>query len=368
MFNALLITLIASSLGVVLYKFLTGGIFVVKFAIFSVLIGLLLNSISYFSCVFAQTAHSEIWNFPIAEVHYYEPWEEVVTKKTTDDKGNTTTMTYYVHHSAEWKAVTDNGTNHDIKQSEFEHWKNQWGNVTEEDVFHFDQSLGSKFRGEGDKWVSEWNREFNTMFPFSSVHRYTNKLRATNTVWNFKQVDKETKEKFRRPADMQHLSPVLSYGVGYHEKDELFLKRLNASLGPRYQVHNIIVLLPANEYDSSVVETILGAWQGPNKNELVVLMGVDQYEVKWCQVVSWMDDTTIHSLIRQQIMNSGVELNLVNVGNVVRDNIEKHWHRKEFADFDYVDVKTPFHLNLIYLALSVGSCVGAFFLVENMRH
>jgi hypothetical protein len=232
--------------------------------------------LSYRSIAFSY----EIWNTVIQKVIYYEEWTEEYTdtETYTDSDGNThtQTVTRYRHHPEYWVAVDEYDTEHDISQGEYNRWKGIWKNEKEVDIFRMDQSSW----GDGDKYECYWNNQFETMMPWSFVKTYENKVRCSNTVWNFVDVDKETRKKFPRPADDKNLSPIISYGVSFDSQYDLLLRRWNGLWGNRYEIHNILLLFNANEYpDRSIVETVINAWKGPNKNELVTFVGVKDGEV-----------------------------------------------------------------------------------------
>lgn len=326
------------------------------------LIGCGIVSISYHCVAFSN----EVWNTCIEKVSYYEPWTEKCHRTVTYQSGKTTktrTETYYVHHSKYWTATDQYGSEYNVSQDRYSYWKNIWNNEKEVDIWRTNQSSF----GDGDKHESYWTKEFDKMLPWSFVNHYENKIRAVNTVWKFADVDKETQKKFPRPADTDKLCPIITYGVYFSPDDEILLRRWNAVWGAKHQIHTIIVLFDANVYpDRSIVETVINSWKGPNKNELVTCVGVKNSKIEWADTFSWMDDTSIHSLIRQDVVSLpyyAVPL----IVDVLKKHVPEKWKRKEFANFSYISVPVPTWAYILILVLDTGIVVGCFIFTDNQQ-
>lgn len=308
------------------------------------------------------TSYSEIWNFRANAVNYYEEWTEQVTTVTTDGNGNTQVHISYDYHSPYWTATDQYGDEHRINKYDYKYWKDKWNNEHKINLTHFNQSSF----GDGDKFQSKWVGTFDTMLPLSDIHKYENKIRASDSIWaNKGPVDKEFAKKFPRPADVNNVDPVISHGVVHGENEFWWLKRINAVLGPEYEVHTIAFLLNAKDYpDRSVIEKILSAWNGPNKNELITFVGLDNNKIIWCDTISWMDDTTIHSMIRQDVMQLD-NWNGFAYGEILKKRVPQYWKRKDFADFDHIAVSMPGWTIPIAVAASFGMCMfGCFVCVK----
>jgi hypothetical protein len=92
-----------------------------------------------------------------------------------------------------------------------------------------------------------------------------------------------------------------------------------------------------------------------NKNELVTFVGVKDGEVAWADVASWMDDTTIHSLIRQDV--SAIDgFTCGKVIEVLKKYVPAYWKRKSFEDFSYITVNVP-KLTYLWVFLASGVIV-----------
>jgi len=114
-----------------------------------------------------------------------------------------------------------------------------------------------------------------------------------------------------------------------------------------------------------VVHDILRAWQGPNKNELVTFISLEGDKVLWCEVHSWMDDTTLHGMIRDRMILA--PFTIENYGFFIMEYVPKHWARKEFEDFEYLEVTLHWGWTLAAFILVMAISFGCYFFIDNSR-
>ncbi|MFW6121980.1 MAG: hypothetical protein ACOC80_13945 [Petrotogales bacterium] len=314
---------------------------------------------------------NEIWSFRIDKIKHEERWSEreMRTRQVpsgTDSKGNITyrTETYYVteYYGPYWKACDEYGTVHHISQKIYNYWKNIWGNQKKVGR-HKGSSAGFDRCISGDIYECYWNGEREKIYPFSVIHSYKNKIRCSNSVMRYREPTPELEEKYPRPADTKNLNPIIGYGMNFTYDEQLKLRRVNAELGRKHQVH--VLLLVFNKQDRSVVDDVLSAWQGPNKNELVIFVGVgNDRNVKWIDVHSWMDDTTIHGVIRDQMVNK--ILSIDGLSDILYKAIPEHWDRKEFEDFEYINVDIHWAWFMGSFVFAVVASISSFLVINKV--
>jgi len=147
---------------------------------------------------------------------------------------------------------------------------------------------------------------------------------------------KELEEKYTRPAENKDTSPLVSYeGVKFPSAAHLLLRRVNAELGRRKEVHTILVAFKGDT-PRSVIGDVLRGWQLPNKNELVTFISLDGQEVKWVEVHSWIDNTTIHSTLETAL--AGEAFTPEKYAALLLEHVPKLWFRKQAAELDYLQV------------------------------
>lgn len=103
-------------------------------------------------------------------------------------------------------------------------------------------------------------------------------------------------------------------------------------------------------------------WEGGNKNELNITIGIDkQGNVKWCHVFSWTDKRDIVVNTRTFIEKQG-KLNLSELADYLYPQVEATWQRKSFADFEYLTIE-PSTTSLVVsfiITLIINVAVAAF--------
>ena len=137
------------------------------------------------------------------------------------------------------------------------------------------------------------------------------------------------------------------------------MRRVNAELGPKSKIHVLVLLWNGNVYSSEEMNNVLASWKGPNKNELVISIGLDHSrKIVWSQCYSWVDDTTIHSKIRQDILAMDT-LNFDVLKESIMQNVPKYWVKKDFKDFDYIKNPLPTWAYITSAILQILACSGA---------
>jgi len=336
----------------------------IKFVIF--LIGSLLISsgASYGIYVNANRSmmYNEVWHFAVKKIIHEEEWttREMYTVQVPSGtvKGVTTYRTEIRYrtqrHGPFWKVQLDDGHICKIGSSSYNHWKNIWKNETNVGE-HKGSSANFAKAITGQIYACKWNDQFNTMFPWSEIHKYTNKVRRSKSVLKYKTPTKELIKQYPRPADNNNVSSIISYGVPISAEDVLFMDRINAKLGRRYEIH--IILMIFKNKDKSIVDDVMSAWQGTNKNELVIFMNVNDNKITWAKVESWMDNTKYHGMIADQIIDKPI--NIKKLGEYILASVGKNWHRKEFKDFEYLAVKFPWYFYAFnIIAITVLSIIN----------
>ena len=315
---------------------------------------------------------SEIWNFKNVAVQHEEKWTERESRTRqvytgTDSKGNAQyrTETYYVTetYGPYWKAIDEYGETRTIQKETYALWKKNWGNEKKTGV-HKGSSAGFARSITGGIFKSVWPGTREKIYPQSTVHTYKNKIRCSQSILKLKEPTPELIEKYPRPADTDNLDPIVGYGTKFAYDQQLKLRQLNADFGKKYEIHVMLVVF--QDQDMGIVDDVLSAWRGTNKNELVMFIGVDGRQVKWADVHSWMDDTTIHAIMRDKIMEEKV-LSIDKICADLDKAVPQYWKRKEGADYEYLKVDIHWGWFVMALALSLGCCVGAMIVINKLE-
>ncbi|HDK7194933.1 TPA: hypothetical protein PTV74_003241 [Clostridium botulinum] len=272
-----------------------------------------------------QTSDEEVWSGRIISVDHKEEWDEVVTETYTDDEGNSHTETHIEHHNAKNSIRTsDKGT--------------ITVNKSLDEKTHFDDSYPNT--------TQELEKFYPIGTPTSSVHTYKNKVQASYSIYKHKDINlEEYKDLPKYPTEMKNDIEIDRFIGNIKNKDKVIkcLNEVNSELNSKQnnkQVNLIFVNLGNKTEDYGFA--LQDYWEGGNKNDFVVCFGSKNNKVTWCYPFSWADSQkserlkiNIRNYMKEVNLNDDFNKNIKNIG----DMIKKDFERKEFADFNYIDIE-----------------------------
>jgi hypothetical protein len=348
-----------------------------KFGIYAVanLLACLLVAWGCWAGAVSKTKFKEVWNYRVVGLKYEMEWTEEVTYTVTVDDGDTTDSDGHVthhshtetrhrtdHYGPYWTRIDEYGGGERIDQNEYNRWKKEWKNEVQTGM-HEGSSAGFDRSIDGPIFECKWPRTFNTIYPATSVHSYVNKIRVSNSVLKWGKATPQQLAKYPRPVDKGNTGPVILYGgQGVSGEDMLFLRRINADLGFKKEIHAMLVLFDKNA-DRGVVDDVLTAWAGPNKNELVTFMSVDGTEIRWVEVHSWMDNTMLHATLRDELI--GVPFSVHRYGDMLQKFVPPLWQRKHFTPINAylkISISPGWIWSAVIFAVLFG--IASFFLIN----
>ena len=286
----------------------------------------------------------------VVSMKYEEQWSTKETRTETYTTGSgknqkTKTRTYHVteYHGPYWTAYTEDGNQHSIDNIDYIKWTQRWGNEKQTGI-HRGSAAGFTIPKDGKIFTSHFNGMFEQICPFTYSHTYLNKVRSSHSVFKYKSATDEQKKVYQRNI----LSSYVNFGV-LIDNSEL-LDQVNSILGPKKQIH--IVTIGTNQ-PRAMIEDVLAAWEGPNKNELLVFVGVKEGKIIWSSVHSWMDNTTLHRVLADSLV--GKDFKSITFKQAYFTSVSELWKRKEFKDFDYIQLAIdPMCYILIILIAGIG--------------
>lgn len=300
------------------------------------------------------------------EVRHYYPWVEKVTTTRTesDGKGNTRTVTetHYVNHPDTWSAMLNTGKEISLDSSDFSYCVRLWGTGTSYfPTYHHNQVSG----GGGE--ASAWNGVRETMQTATYKHRYKNYIQDTNSIFNPTRVTREEAKNeglipypkvIGNTQEPLCVSSALEYVFPAHE--QMMYRRLNATLGKSRQVHFFVLLFPSVKgVDVSFRQRQY--WEGGNKNEFTICLGVEKNEadaltVTWCKPFSWMDAPTLEVAVQGWFLEHPT-LDMPALATFLEENIDL-WKRKQFSDFKYLGRHLSSGRSILYILSTLAVCAA----------
>lgn len=299
-----------------------------------------------------QVHDTEFWGGHVAKSEYYEDWNERVscrhpkyrTVTRTDSKGNTHTEQVfdgYEHlydvdyHPPYWQVIDSNGFSVGIDQQLFETLAKRWNSRKFVDLhrnYHTD---------DGDKYEAHWDVRPETIEAVTTSHSYSNRVQASKSVFNFKEIDPKIHELFEYPkiAGYYGQRVILGNGGATHIEAEKKLEYYNAILGPKKEARMYILVFKDKPLEAALDQEAY--WKGSNKNEFVTCVGVDsKYEVKWAYCISWTEVEELKVRARNFLVEQKT-LDLAGYVDWLGKEVEAKFVRFNWHKFDYLTVEPP---------------------------
>lgn len=158
------------------------------------------------------------------------------------------------------------------------------------------------------------------------------------------------------------LNRVVSDGVnlpGGLAAWNLELENYMKNLGGLKQINIFVVF--TKEQKTSYAQAVRARWLGGNKNDAVIVVGVQDNKITWADSFSWSKNARYDVEIRQEIGQLG-ELDKANFFHVVNETVLKYYERRPMAEFEYLkdEIDPPMWAMGILIAISiVGSLLLA---------
>lgn len=318
------------------------------------------------------TSARELLGSLVSGIYYEAPWTEVVvrTRTRTDSKGNTYTERYVEHirHPESYYFINTRGSKIHTGSSFFDNVRDLWDAPR-----HGDRWSGSNILGDvrygchylfGDLSDDQYGNPYYWV-PVTESHRYKNKIRNSNSIFKFERVSRESASALGLidyPEIYSFDAPcVLSRDIEVPDEVDVLFRKFNGHFAPKSQMRLFILLFDADK-GPGISEMQRAYWQGGNKNEFVVCIGMrSDGNVEWARVFSWADDQTIEVETARWLLNHR-QIDWQEFYHWLAERIPD-WQRKEFADFNYIIVSLPLSHFLIISLVSILENAAAIYLL-----
>ena len=320
--------------------------------------------------VFKQSnaADTEYLGSYVTRIRHYDAWNEYIHRTCTRTVGSgkhqrteTYDCSYVDYHPERWTYFdARNKEEYFMTDNEFNVVRKILGTPSVFIDMHRDYYTKD---GDAQEWA--WDGSIENSYTLSSEHDYKNKVKASRSIFKFEDIDYQQARKlglFEYPDIVLYdQNPVL--GLKIPKNQEKAMRWLNGYYGERKQFR-VFVLFFTNKPEE-IVEKQRSYWQGGNKNELVVCVGIDKNKhVKWCNAFSWCDSPVVGVKSRDWFMSNPV--NLEKYAEYIGPIVKKEWHRKNFEDFDYLTIElTDVQYWAIIIILLIFNIVMSSWIVTN---
>jgi hypothetical protein len=354
------------------------GIFRKKIAWWEPILGMVVSAlvimIMKFSMQMFAYSDTEWWSAPIVRATYYEPWNEWIDQTCSrecccDSDGNNCSTEYYDcsyvdWHREYWEIEDAIGHVKGISEQEFERLCKRFGNRT------FVDMRRDYHTQDGDAYTTSWGGSDQNLEICVSQYTYENRVAATNTVFQFREVTDSLKNKlglfdYVGPDRNHKQNSILSHVKLENEPNlQHNMNCLNARLGPAQQLKAWLLIWEGGTINTGIMQQHY--WKGGNKNEMVITLGLDKEgRPIWCHPFSWTEKHDDEIWIRDWIMEQDSTLNVESLISTMRTELGD-FKRKEFKDFSYLEADLSstqiIWVFVITLLLNIG--IG-FWIVSN---
>ena len=319
---------------------------------------------------YLTTRSKEYLSGYVTSVTHHFAWVErrETTETKYDEKGNSRTekKVELINHPDEYYWDLNTGKRDSIHSALFYQMCQQWGTGKKWiSVYHPNCVEG------GDGEICRWDGdEYNTR-TVTYTHRYRNPVRNSNSIFRGQRVGRAEAKSlglFEYPAisgwdqPVLLVSPDLAY-TGDMDEANFELQHLNAFCGLPNQIHVFILLFPAADGVGIALKQ-RDYWEGCNKNEFVVCLGMNGDRVEWCHTLSWEDEPVLDAKVKDYFLHHN-QPQMSEFVHWLRDHLQL-WKRKEFKDFEYLGWHMSQKGSALYwaaaLALSVIVLLCAFWI------
>lgn len=287
----------------------------------------------------SQTADVEVWSGYIEDWEHKEEWDQYyppVTSCTTDANGRqscSTTPGYWVHHPAKNKLkTTDRGWFSVSKTPDGEKMDDDFPNKTE---------------------------ELQEMFPkgtaTASPHRYVNKVNASYSIYKHEDINLEDYPNLpsypKQVRDELYIDRIVG-DVPNKEAANAKLSQINSDLNVMipdpenpekkrsYKQVNIIFAQLGDNVSIDHGYALQDYWTGGNKNDFVIAFSLnDNGDVNWAYPFSWSEAELLKIEVKQVMEKQKDITDFTPLVEEVGLLIEEKFVRKEFADFNYLQIE-----------------------------
>jgi len=326
-----------------------------------------------FSVEAGLTTDKEYWGGWVVKIQYYEDWNEYIHRTCTrqvpcgtDGNGHTQYCTefydcsYVDYHPPYWQIIESNGLKLRISKAEYARLKNKFG--TPEKFIDLHRNYHTD---DGDLYEVPWSGSDKTLESITTEHSYENKVQASQSTFNYYEVDPKKYGLYEYPKVNAHYYVPAILGPGGLTKNaaEKKFQLINAKLGRSKQVRVFVLIFMNKPLEAGHDQE--NYWVGGNKNEFILTIGVDkEYRVQWCYPISWTD-TEILKVESRAFVEEQEQLDLVALADWLYPKIKANFERKQFAEFSYLTVEPPVWALLVTyivtLLLNIGAALWVIF-------
>ena len=312
----------------------------------SAIIILLMNTIM----INSRTSDTEYLGAYTKKVVYYEAWNERVSCRhpiyctRSYPCGKSTCTTTYVcghhhpydvdYHPEHWSKIDNLGAEYDISKAEYNRLKEQFDTKT-----YFVELNRDYHSIDGDAYHTNFAGQPEKSDVINSEHSYTNKIKASHSIFKFEDISEKEKTRWKLydyPSIRGYYQPIV-LGQKVDAITEKKLQYLNGYFGANKQFKTFILFFTDQSVEAALKQR--SYWEGGNKNEFIICIGKDKSgNFDWVKCFSWMKKPSLEVEV-EDYFNATKDLELSKFADWMPSKISQHWERRNFKDFEYLEIE-----------------------------
>ena len=290
--------------------------------------------------IYSEETDTEYIGKYITKVTCYQSWNEHSGQRT--------------HEYPEQFTYTLNTGEEEITTAEdFYNIKRHWNSKTIFRDLHKDDKTK-----DGYAFDTKWDGRKLTCESRTFEETYKNKVRASHSIFKSENISEIDAKKIglydypKRDIYYERQEQVL----GLKKKDRAgvqMIEYINGVYGYKNKFRTYILMF----YNKSinVAQKQREYWEGGNKNEFIVCVGVDSVtnKIQWCYPFSWQDTPLLETKTKQ-VLIPGSKFSLYKYACWLDKNVSENWQRKSFDSFDYInmDLSNSQYMSLLEIIIS----------------
>ncbi|MBB6734556.1 hypothetical protein [Cohnella zeiphila] len=286
-----------------------------------------------------QTYDTEVWSGTVSSVDHKEEWDEyhpettTCTKDSSGEESCTTHEAYWEHHDAKNYIYTTDG-----------------GEIKVDNPYENGRSFDDDYPNSD----AELAQFFPIGSPSASVHHYVNRVKASYSIFKNKDIDLDLYPDLPAYPDVVYGYtdiPRIVGDVPNKQAAEAYLNQANSLLNKQVddpdnpgktrswkEVNLIFVNLGADkprEYGLALQDK----WENGNKNDFIVSFSMDSGgRFQWVYAFSWSETDILKLEVQDLMMGMGPVTDFNDVIYPVAGKVADLFVRKQFADFNYLQI------------------------------
>lgn len=330
-----------------------------------------------FTVEYSVHRDNEFLGSMVKQVRYYEPWNEYIhrTCYRSVRTGKNTSISvpydcsYVDYNPARYTVITTEGREYDCSKELYTGLMHRFNNNL------FVELNRNSYTVDGDLYKSTWDGSELSAFPLTFEETYTNYIKsADQSIFHMEPVDDSTASRLGvkdyppLTSNFQQSTILGAPNTKYFNDADWKLRKINGRVGPSKQCRMFVVYFQNKPRASAFAQKAF--WQGGNKNEIIVCIGVDSTspnKVKWVEVFSWSKSERLKTDLKNYILDTqDTTLNLHGFLTYAEGQIQRQFVRREFEEFSYLTVEPSTTLVVVsFLVALVVSILTTYFVIAN---